>query len=70
MLNNRQEILLRLSCACIQSGKYTLKDVATAVTNEGYLEDIVNAIEDELYSYDEVEEEIINQKKQITNSFY
>lgn len=48
MLNNRQKILLKLCCACISSGKFTLRDLWYSMDSESsYLGMIANYIQDE-----------------------
>lgn len=70
MLNSRQEILLKLCCACLQNDKYTLRDVFTFITtDDGYLEAIADCIESER-DYFNTEEKIDNQEKSKTNYSY
>lgn len=77
MLNNRQKILLELCCACISSGKFTLRDLWYSIDSESsYLKMIVDRIQDE-EDLDEEEEYLdeedkkpIIQEKPIINYSY
>lgn len=80
MLNNRQKILLELCCACISSGKFSLRDLWDSVDSDySYLNRITDRIqdaedaedeeEDEEY-LDEEDEKPIIQEKPITNYSY
>lgn len=75
MLNNRQKILLELCCACISSGKFSLRDLWDSVDSEySYLNRITDRIqdaEDEEEEYlDEEDKKPIIQEKPITNYSY
>lgn len=73
MLNNRQKILLELCCACISSGKFSLRDLWDSVDSEiSYLNRITDHIQDEEEDEEEDEEDRkqIIQEKLISNYSY
>lgn len=70
MLNDRQKILLELCCACISSGKFSLRDLWSSVdSRSSYLNMISDLIQDE-GDLDEEDEKPIIQEKSITNYSY